>query len=68
MHLYDLFKEGRITLDEALRNADSANNLRLRIKLAEDEGFTHQSTGNAFKPNDSEKPKEEDLTLRLDNT
>ena len=38
-HLYQLYKEGRITLDEALRNADSANNLRLRIKLSEEGGF-----------------------------
>lgn len=36
--LYDLYKAGKITLDEALRNADSANNLRLRVKLSE-EGF-----------------------------
>lgn len=33
--LYKLYKEGRITLDEALRNADSQNNLRLRISLEE---------------------------------
>ena len=31
--LFRLYTEGRITLDEALKNADSANNLRLRIKL-----------------------------------
>lgn len=36
--LYYLYKEGRITLDEAIRNADSANNLRLRIKLDESGG------------------------------
>jgi twitching motility protein PilU len=34
-HLFQLFSDGKITLEEALRNADSANNLRLRIKLAE---------------------------------
>ncbi|MEQ6343074.1 MAG: PilT/PilU family type 4a pilus ATPase [Gammaproteobacteria bacterium] len=33
--LYHLYKEGRITLEEALRNADSQNNLRLRISLEE---------------------------------
>lgn len=33
--LYKLYKAGRITLEEALRNADSANNLRLRISLSE---------------------------------
>ncbi|WP_372747686.1 PilT/PilU family type 4a pilus ATPase [Litorivivens sp.] len=31
--LFKLYKEGRISLDEAIKNADSANNLRLRIKL-----------------------------------
>ena len=33
--LYELYKAGRITLEEALRNADSQNNLRLRISLEE---------------------------------
>lgn len=31
--LFKLYKEGRVSLDEALKNADSANNLRLKIKL-----------------------------------
>ncbi len=34
--LYDLYKTGRISYDEALKNADSKNNLRLRIQLSED--------------------------------
>lgn len=34
--LFQLLQDGKITLEEALRNADSANNLRLRVKLAED--------------------------------
>ena len=33
--LYKLYKEGRISLEEALKNADSENNLRLRITLDE---------------------------------
>lgn len=33
--LYDLYKSGRISLEEALKNADSKNNLRLRIQLAD---------------------------------
>jgi len=32
--LFTLYKEGQITLDQALINADSMNNLRLKIKLA----------------------------------
>lgn len=32
--LFSLYKEGQISLEQALANADSANNLRLKIKLA----------------------------------
>lgn len=39
--LYRLWEEGRISLDEALKNADSPNNLRLMIKLA---GKSEQDT------------------------
>lgn len=38
--LFKLHQTGKISLDEAIKNADSANNLRLRIKLAEGEGAT----------------------------
>ncbi|RKZ48784.1 MAG: type IV pili twitching motility protein PilT [Gammaproteobacteria bacterium] len=31
--LFDLHEDGRVTLEDALRNADSMNELRLRIKL-----------------------------------
>jgi twitching motility protein PilU len=36
--LYDLAVEGAITEDEALKNADSANNVRLRLKLHSENG------------------------------
>ena len=32
--LFNLHKEGKISIDEAIKNADSANNLRLRINLS----------------------------------
>lgn len=32
--LFDLYKEGKISYDEALKNSDSENELRLKIKLA----------------------------------
>lgn len=47
MALFKLYKAGQITLDEALKNADSKNNLRLRITL----DSKKDSTG------DSEAPK-----------
>ena len=37
--LYKLYKDGKITMDEALRNADSRNNLRLRLRLEDPEQF-----------------------------
>lgn len=36
--LYNLHKQGKISLDEALKNADSENNLRLKIELGEKAG------------------------------
>ena len=35
-HLFDLYSAGIISYEDAMRNADSMNNLRLRIKLAEE--------------------------------
>ena len=34
--LYELYNKGQIGYDEAIRNADSANGLRLQIKLRGD--------------------------------
>lgn len=41
--LLELFKQGRISEDEAIRNADSANNIRLKINLGS--GQTNSNTG-----------------------
>ena len=38
--LLALFKQGRITEEEAIRNADSANNIRLKINLSSGTGNT----------------------------
>jgi twitching motility protein PilU len=35
--LFELFQQGLISEDEAVRNADSANNVRLKIKFAQEE-------------------------------
>ena len=43
--LFKLQQAGKISLDEALKNADSANNLRLRIKLAEGDGPAESNHG-----------------------
>jgi twitching motility protein PilU len=43
--LFDLFEAGTISEEEALKNADSANNLRLRIKLAQEDGAITSAGG-----------------------
>lgn len=42
--LFDLYNEGAISYDEAIRNADSANELRLQIKLKGTRPMQAQST------------------------
>ncbi|MFT5658730.1 MAG: twitching motility protein PilU [Gammaproteobacteria bacterium] len=44
--LYHLYNRGKISLDEALKNADAENNLRLRIELA------NKGTGNVSSSGD----------------
>ncbi len=36
--LFNLFQDGKISEEEALKNADSANNVRLKIKFAKEGG------------------------------
>jgi twitching motility protein PilU len=54
--LFALYKDGKITLEQALVNADSANNLRLKIKLAglktdEDPPTAQPAVGDTPRPN-----------------
>ena len=42
--LFKLHKAGKISLDEALKNADSENNLRLRIKLNQGDDSSNDSS------------------------
>jgi len=51
--LYELYKSGKITLEEALKNADSANNLRLRVKLSDDGAFEDKRIAAVNKKPDS---------------
>ncbi len=59
--LFKLYRAGKISLDQALANADSANNLRLRIKLAESD------SGNEEAPQEkSENAREEKQEAKAD--
>ncbi|MBX7138381.1 MAG: PilT/PilU family type 4a pilus ATPase [Oligoflexia bacterium] len=70
--LFDLYKGGKISLEEALKNADSANNLRLRVKLSEEGGVDERKKSPAAprnttpnKPAESAAPAD-DLKLQVD--
>ena len=53
--LLELYKQGRISVEQALVNADSANNLRLKIKL---EGMKDQTAnGPPMDGAPAQKPK-----------
>lgn len=61
--LLNLYREGRISMDEALKNADSENNLRLKIELGEDAPQKTSAEQDAFgglSLMEKEEPKEED--------
>lgn len=68
--LYGLYTAGKISLEEAIRNADSANNLRLRVKLAEEGALDgkNQETGRALnrKKKEAAARDGEDLKLQVD--
>ncbi len=71
--LFDLYKSGRVAYEEVIRNADSANNLRLRIKLAEEGGggFEEKAPGavaEAPKPNSTKGGPPIETKLNLDMT
>ncbi len=54
--LFMLYKEGKISLDQALINADSANNLRLKIKLA---GLKGDEEADQLQPSSNGSGREE---------
>lgn len=69
-HLYELYKSGKVTLEEALKNSDSQNNLRLRVKL-NDENLNNQQGRNSAeaKKSQPERPAnstEDDIKLRVE--
>jgi twitching motility protein PilU len=43
--LFELFEDGKISYEDALRNADSRNELRLRIKLESKRDFKARDDG-----------------------
>jgi len=61
--LFNLYREGRISMEEALKNADSENNLRLKIELGADAPQKKTAEQDAFgglSLMEKEEPKEEE--------
>jgi twitching motility protein PilU len=56
--LFKLHQAGKISLEEAIKNADSANNLRLQVKLSNEDGG-EQDTGSAMSLSLETLPEEE---------
>lgn len=57
--LFELYNAGHIAYEEAIRNADSANELRLNIKLRSERGEPASAAGLALSIH--EEPPEEDI-------
>ncbi|HTD03144.1 MAG TPA: PilT/PilU family type 4a pilus ATPase [Undibacterium sp.] len=58
--LFDLYNKKFISYEEAIRNADSANELRLQIKLKGTRGLQGAAAGNAFSMAVEEKAADEE--------
>ena len=56
--LFELYNEGMISYDEAIRNADSANELRLNIKLKSERGEPNAAAGLSLSMDDAPSPQE----------
>jgi twitching motility protein PilU len=61
--LFELYNEGHIAYEEAIRNADSANELRLNIKLKSERGEPQSSSGITLSMH--EGPTEDDRRQEL---
>ena len=46
--LYKLYKEGKVELEEALRNADSRDGLALKVRLSEGADAEHDPYGDLY--------------------
>lgn len=58
--LFDLYNEGAISYDEAIRNADSANELRLQIKLKSTRGSAEKEDALSLSLHQDVEEKKED--------
>lgn len=64
--LFSLYSEGIISFEEAIKNADSANNLRLKIKLDEEGSLDKQNSPFKSKDGDEKEKDRGSLSLQAD--
>ena len=64
--LFDLYNDGHISYDEAIRNADSANELRLQIKLRGSRGEKGDASASGFNLAIDEEKEEEETDDKKD--
>jgi twitching motility protein PilU len=62
--LFELYNEGLISYDEAIRNADSANELRLNIKLKSRRGEPATATAMTLELHEAPSPGEVEAIRR----
>ena len=60
--LFELYEQGRISYEDAIKNSDSANNLRLRIKLHSERGIP----ADAAEPDTETKKGLASLSLKIE--
>jgi twitching motility protein PilU len=67
MALFDLYESGQITYEDALRSADSMNELRLKIKLEGKDSRGHDALGDmdGLAILDKDSPPEEEMSIPL---
>ena len=58
--LFDLYDQGQISYDEAIRNADSTNELRLAIKLRSKRGEPATASGMSLSIEEEKAPEKEE--------
>ncbi|MCK5697982.1 MAG: PilT/PilU family type 4a pilus ATPase [Gammaproteobacteria bacterium] len=63
--LYDLYKTEEITYEDALHHADSANDLRLMIKLADDDTESMGSTMDGISLSDTEEDSDDGVGVNF---
>jgi twitching motility protein PilU len=64
--LFELYNDGHISYEEALRNADSANELRLNMKLKSQRGEPEAASGGLTLSFDKDPSPEEVEALRAE--